>query len=147
MRIGFHAARNSYLWCDGSVVEQASSGFEAHSNGVVWNHGSAPSGALPQGRRGKAYNCEIGIQAVWGGLVYAPMAIAESCNIGFRVIDGATLLANGGWAKNCQVGFEASNSSYLEAYDTRAASTGCPTVYSPGGSSVAGNANGVINFN
>ena len=146
VRAGFHVTRNGYLWCDGSVVEQAVIGFEAHSGGILWCHGSLPTGGLPQGRRGKAYNCEVGFQAVWSGIVYAPMAIAEGCTNGFRAFYNATAIANSGWAKNCQVGFDAYNASYLEAYDTRAASTGCPTVYSPGSSSVAGNANSVINF-
>jgi hypothetical protein len=74
------------------------------------------------------------------------MAIAEGCTNGFRAFYNATTIANSGWAKNCQVGFDAYNASYLEAYDTRAASTGCPTVYSPASSGVAGNANSVINF-
>ena len=146
VRVGFYSVRNSYLWCDGSVVEQAAIGYVAYANGVLWNHGSVPSGALPQGRRGKAYNCEVGFQANWSGVVYAPMAIAEGCNNGFRSLNNATLLANGGWAKNCQVGFDAHSSGYLEAYDTKAASTGCPTVYSPATSGVAGNANSVLSF-
>ncbi|KMN76433.1 hypothetical protein VK98_21215 [Chromobacterium sp. LK11] len=146
VRTGFHAARNSYLWCDGSVVEQSAVGFEAHSGAVIWNHGSGPVPALPQGRRGKALTCDTGFQAVWAGVIYAPMAIAENCNNGFRALCGTTMVINGGWAKNCQVGFETYSTSYLEAYDTKAASTGCPTVYSPATSGVAGNANSVLSF-
>ncbi|MGR2681045.1 hypothetical protein [Chromobacterium haemolyticum] len=146
VRFGFATARNAYLWCDGSVVEQSGVGFEAHSGAVIWNHGSGVVPALPQGRRGKALACDTGFQAVWAGVIYAPMAIAENCNNGFRALCGTTMVINGGWAKNCQVGFETYSTSYLEAYDTKAASTGCPTVYSPATSGVAGNANSVLSF-
>ena len=60
---GFLSTRNAYIWCDGSVVEQSVIGYEASAGGVIWNHGSNPVATLPQGRRGKALNCDVGFQA------------------------------------------------------------------------------------
>ncbi|KMN31476.1 hypothetical protein VI26_18800 [Chromobacterium sp. LK1] len=143
---GFLSTRNAYIWCDGSVVEQSVIGYEASAGGVIWNHGSNPVATMPQGRRGKALNCDVGFQATWGGLFYAPMATAEGCNNGFRSLYGSTMVVNGGWAKNCSVGFDAHKSSYLEAYDSQANSTGCPQPYLPAGNGVPGNYNGVVCF-
>ncbi|OHX12282.1 hypothetical protein BI347_01255 [Chromobacterium sphagni] len=129
---GCVSASNSYLWADGTAVDQATNAFQAEWGGLIWNSGANPSPAVPNGRRGKASNADIGYLAGRGGTIYAYMATADNCNCGFYAVYSGAIYAANGWSRNSKkVGYCADGLAWLDASGTQAGSYGCTQLYDP----------------
>ncbi len=128
--IGYMTTRNSYLWCDGTAVDQSNIGMYAQYGGVCWSCGAQARPSLPQGRRSKVTNSGKGYYAEFGGIINADMAVAENCEHGFFATWNSVMTVSNGWARNCtKGGYHAEMASTIAAYNTD--TTGTATAYDP----------------